>query len=609
MSNSWTGAIADSHDTQRRHAPAQRALVESEVGATTFTAALRAAAERPFDPLNPNGVTLIDSQGDVRLSHAELWNAARATAAGLRDRGLRTGDRVLLLLPTSEAYLTTACAAMMLGLVPCTVAAPATRAASDATLRFVGDVAAKLEPSLIVVPEHLDQVVRRHPAIDAAIVALPHEFHDHGTLDARELPRIDPRQALHIQLTSGSTSRPKGVVLSHANVVANLRAIAHAIDYAPAHEAMFSWLPLYHDMGFIQMLLTIYYRAPLVMMSPSAFLRKPLVWLHNISRYRAALSPAPTFAYNLCVRKFDPDKLEGVDLSSWRRAFVGAEPVPLAVLSEFRRLYRPYGLRDDALYPCYGMAETVLATTLGVAGERADRLFGFVSHDRSYAGTDAAPADAAGTALDVVGVGRAVQGLELRIVAPDGTVLPDRGVGEICVRGTSVAQGYFRDSQATAAAIKDGWYHTGDRGYLVEGELFVLGRIKEIIIVRGRNFDPHDIEALVDQDPRVRAGYSVAFGVYNAEHATDEVVVVAETRAMPAEQAEIAQAIQRCLQQAFGFGARELVFVRHGVIPRTTSGKRQRVLSRERYLAGAFHAAVTPRAGEAPSAGDGWNDE
>ncbi len=602
VDGSGVAEVNGQHARQQRHiALKQRLAIEDDPYITTLRDAIRAAGERPVDPSSGDAIILLDSQGrERRLSYAELWSGARTAAAGLRTRGVQEGDRILLLLPTSDAYITILGAAILLGAIPCTVAAPTSRSKTDEALRYIGYIYEKLDPTLVVVPAHLESIVRDYPAIDARRVAIPDELSRDGSLPADVFPAADPRQPLHIQLTSGSTSRPKGVILSHGNVIANVRAIASAVDYAPREESALSWLPLYHDMGLVQLLMAIYYQSTIVLMTPTAFLRNPLIWLQNMSRYRAALCAAPTFAYSLCVRKFDPTKLQGLDLSSWRRAFIGAEPVPLTILREFTRCYQPYGFSEYTMYPCYGMAETVLATT--VVEQRPNRLFGFISCDRidpealrSDHQMIAAPVvdPAFGPALEVVGLGHAVQGLDLCVISPDGSVLPDRAVGEICVRGTSLMQGYFRDPKANAEAIKDGWYHTGDRGYLVDGELYVLGRIKELLIVRGRNYYPHDVEAVIEEHAQVRQGYAVVFGINNPEQGTDDVIAVIETKAAPEEHVAIAQQLQQSLLQTFGFTARDIVFVRHGSIPRTTSGKRQRVLSQEWYQAGKFGGMPT----------------
>ncbi|MBA3947457.1 MAG: fatty acyl-AMP ligase [Herpetosiphonaceae bacterium] len=579
----------------------QRSDIEADPRITTITAALRAVAEYPVNPENSHGVIVLDGRGGAkRLSYPELWSAARTVAAGLRQRGLKAGARVLLLLPTSEEYVVTLCGALLLGTMPCTVAAPTTRSKADEALRYLGYIYDKLDPALILVPEHLQATLQEHPGIDAHRVVTADDVRGEAPLATGALPMIRAEQPLHIQLTSGTTNKPKGVVLTHHNVIQNVQAIARAVDFVPSTDSGLSWLPLYHDMGFIQLLMAIYYQSSMVLMTPTSFLRDPLSWLHNIGRYRVSITAAPTFAYSLCLRKFDPGKLTGLDLGAWRRSFVGAEPVPLGILQQFTDTYRPYGLHDDTIYPSYGMAETVLITSGPTDLSHNPRhVFGFVACDRidpellrTQGRAVPSPNDdmSSPRSIEILGMGPPVKGLEIVVQDEQGQVVEDRVVGEICVRGTSLMQGYFQDAEATTLAVRDGYYHTGDRGYLVDGELYVLGRIKELIIVRGRNYQPFDIEAVIEEHEAVRKGYAVVFGVYNAEQGTDDMVAVIETKVAPEERPPMAQQIQQSLQTIFGFRAHEIIFVRHGTIPRTTSGKPQRVLSKEWYEQGKFKA-------------------
>ena len=579
----------------------KRSDIEADPRITTLAAALRVAAEAPLDPAHEHGITLLDGRGGAKsLSYPELWNAARCVAAGLQTRGLVAGDRLLILLPTSEEYVLTVFGALLLGVMPCTVAAPATRSKADEALRYLGYIYDKLDPALIVTPAHLQASLQDYPAIVPERVVTADELRADAPLAVTDLPLITPEQPLHVQLTSGTTNKPKGVVLTHANVVQNVQAIAQAVDFVPSTDCGLSWLPFYHDMGFIQLLMAVYYQSNIVLMSPTSFLRDPLSWLHNIARYRVTTTAAPTFAYSLCLRKFDPAKLAGLDLSTWRHSFVGAEPVPLNILQQFTERFRPYGLHDDTIFPSYGMAETVLITSAPTNLSGSPRhVFGFVACDRIDSELLRTEGRAVPVALDdqsaarpveVLSMGLPVKGMEIVVQDEQGQTVPQRIVGEICVRGTSLTQGYFRDPEMTSAAIRDGYYHTGDRGYIVDGELYVLGRIKELIIIRGRNYQPFDIEAVIEEHEAVRKGYAVVFGIYNAEQGTDDLVAVIETKAALEERPQIAHQLQQAVQDVFGFRAHDIVFVRHGTIPRTTSGKPQRVLSRDWYQQGKFTA-------------------
>ncbi|HEY1015987.1 MAG TPA: AMP-binding protein, partial [Herpetosiphonaceae bacterium] len=561
----------------------------------TLAGAIRAAGMQPPASQPHHGLVLLDTHGNAqRYGYGDLWQTALGIATGLRAHGVQQGDRVLLLLPTSASYVATVCATILLGAVPCTVAAPTSSAKADEALGSLAAVASKLEARLIIAPVGVMAPLQTAPDLATYQIVTDVDLATDVPLDPALLPVIQPSDMLHIQLTSGSTSRPKGVVITHQQALANIHAITRAVDYAPQTESTLVWLPLYHDMGFVQLLLNIYYQSTLYLMTPFSFLRQPLSWLRNMSTYGIAMSAAPTFAYRTCVQKFDPAKLVGVNLATWRRAFVGAEPVPLRVVEEFAHCYAPYGLHPDTIYPCYGMAETVLATTLHQRTPAPDG-HGFLQLDqidkqvllrdeRALPVEDAAEQPTVG----VLSMGQAVQGLDLAILSADGQPCADRAVGEICVRGPSVMQHYVADSAATAQALQDGWYHTGDRGYLVAGDLYVLGRIKELVIVRGRNYQPYDIEALLEQHPAVRTDYTVVFSLFNEVQGTDDVVAIIESKATPETHADLTNELQQSLQRVFGFRAHEIVIVPHGTIPRTTSGKRQRTLCREFYRTGAF---------------------
>lgn len=532
-------------------------------------------------------------QEEQILSYPALFQAARRVAAGLRQRGVQQGDRLLILLPTSEEYVIVLCAAIALGAVPCTMALPL---AHTQALPYLLAVLQKLDPRLVIAPESFQAFLQTHQ-LDTHRVTIVEELSAAPAIRIDEFPFVPESQPHHIQLTSGSTSSPKGVVLSHQAVMAHLHGLVQALDYQPAQDRLLSWLPLYHDMGLVQLLGALYYQSTLILMTPYSFLRNPLSWLRYISIYQATISAAPTFGYNLCVNKFDAAKLSGVDLSCWRRAFIGAEPVPVQSVTNFQHCYQPYGLSATTIYPCYGMAETVLATTLPRPAETPNRRYGFVSCDRVDAHALQCDAKAiplpqgkqdAVEAIEVLGMGEAFSGLEVSIRNADGQPLAERCVGEICVRGTSLMSGYLNDSAATMAAIKEGWYYTGDRGYLADGELYVIGRIKELIIVRGRNYHPQDIEAVIERLEQVQAGHSLVFGLYNTEQGTDDVIVMVETKISQDERPALCQTIQSSLQQIFGFTTRQIILVQPGLIPRTTSGKRQRLLARTQYEAGDF---------------------
>jgi fatty-acyl-CoA synthase len=350
---------------------------------------------------------------------------------------------------------------------------------------------------------------------------------------------VRPDDVAFLQFTSGSTSRPKGVTLTHANLMANIAAIGAAqggLDITGEAYGV-SWLPLYHDMGLIGFVFTpVVHRARGIrFISPLMFLKRPSIWLRQISECRGTITFAPNFAYGLCTTRVKEAELTGVDLSSLVIAGCGAEPIQAATLRAFADRYAAYGFRSAAFLPTYGMAEHSLAVSF------IDKHADFVA-DRidaaSLAQKTAAPAREGEPAASVVGCGRPFAGHGLRIVDAAGRSLPDREVGQILLQGPSVMQGYWNDPERTAEALRGGWLATGDLGYTVDGELFVCGRMKDLIIVHGRNYHPQDIEWQASQVEGVRRGNVIAFGVQPHGEDRERVVVAAEVRQLPEDPAE-----------------------------------------------------------------------
>ena len=385
--------------------------------------------------------------------------------------------------------------------------------------------------------------------------------------------RVDPASPALIQLTSGSTGHPRGVVLSHRAVLANLAAISAALP-AGEHAREVTWLPLHHDMGLIGGLLYPLFNAfPVNVLSPLQFRTDPYLWLRTMSDVRATCTPGPPSAYAIATRLARKAVDEGLDLGALRCAMVGAEPIPPHVLRDFSAAFAPCGFRAEAFFPVYGLAEATVAVTFpGVLDTtHVDRI------DRSQLEREgrAIPADDGPTALELVGVGRPLNGAELRVVRA-GDEVAEREEGELYVRAPSLMDGYFDDPEATAEAIDDGgWLATGDLGYLADGRLYVTGRAKDLIIKAGQNLMPAPIEEIAGGVEGVRAGCVVAVGVPSASRGTELVCVVAETKADEAEHRQIARRVREALRLR-GIAVDRVALVAPGEIPRTTSGKVRR---------------------------------
>jgi fatty-acyl-CoA synthase len=405
-------------------------------------------------------------------------------------------------------------------------------------------------------------------------------------------PAVSLDDVAFVQFTSGSTSAPKGVAITHRSLAANIEAIngPAGLDSSPADSAV-SWLPLYHDMGLVGMALGAMYCArPAVLMTPQAFVKRPADWLRAISRHRATVSFAPSFAYDLCVRRIKARELEGLDLSCWRVAGCGGEPIHAASLAAFAEKFRAAGFRDTSFLPSYGLAEHVLAATFAPRGRPV--LVEHLSADELSTRAVAIQEGAQIDGVNVVSCGAALPGHQIRIVDANGRPLPERALGEITLAGPSVMKGYLGDETLTAQTIRDGWLWTGDVGYLSNGELFVCGRIKDIVIASGRKYHPQDLEWAVDDVAGIRRGRVVAFATRRVGLA-DRVVIVLEPNGTVAP-GDLTQAIRTRIADVCGLYVDEVVLVPSGTIGRTTSGKVQRLATRTRYEQGELRGRWPP---------------
>jgi len=393
-----------------------------------------------------------------------------------------------------------------------------------------------------------------------------------------------------VQFTSGSTSAPKGVALTHGNVSANIDALngPEGVGTSAADVGV-SWLPLNHDMGLVGMALGALYSArPCVLLRPQDFVKRPVEWLAAISRHRGTVSFAPNFAYDLAFRRVKDRDLAGLDLSSWRVAGCGAEPIHPPTLAAFASRFAPAGFRDTSFLPSYGLAEHVLAATFSSRGRRP--WVEEVDADDLTARRVAVPHQGKGLSVALVSCGRPLPGHQIRIAGEDGLALPERHVGEILLAGPSVMLGYYRQDALTALAIRDGWLHTGDLGYVSGGELFICGRAKDIIIVNGRKYHPQDLEWAVDSLAGVRRGRVVAFGLADHGRADRVVIVVEPNGTVPA--AALADAIRRRVGDLFGLYVDDVAVVASGRVGRTTSGKVQRASTKACYERGELLAGT-----------------
>lgn len=535
-------------------------------------------------------ITCLVGEAPQPISYRRLAEGAAAIAAGLQRAGLEPRQCVAIMLPTSPEYFEVYFGILLAGGIAVPIYPPA-RASQleEHVLRHAGILANAQAAILVTVPEA--KVVAR--LLQARVpglrhVVTPQRLAERGGAFTPVAPHAD--DCAFIQYTSGSTGAPKGVVLTHANLLANIRAMARTIEASP-RDVFVSWLPLYHDMGLIGAFLgTLYVGCPLVVMSPLAFLSKPARWLWAIHEWRGTLSAGPNFAWELCVKRIDESELAGLDLSCWRLAFNGAEAVNPDTLARFAQRFARYGLKPEAVTPVYGLAEASVGLLFpplqrGPLIDRVQRE----AFTRSGRALPAAADDA--TALRFVSCGRPLPDHSIRIVDDADREVGERIEGHLHFRGPSATQGYFRNPQETARLFRDGWLDTGDRAYVAGGEVYITGRVKDIIIRGGRNLYPQEIEDAVGAVDGVRKGCVAAFGAPDPERGTERLVVLAEVRATDAKtRAKLHAAITRAVLDATGEPPDEVVLAPPHAVLKTSSGKIRRAACRALYEQGRLHA-------------------
>ena len=524
------------------------------------------------------GLIILEEDGEKVYRPGELLDAALRAARGLAEAGVRPGDRVGIMAQTTPSTVLTFLGCWAAGAVAVPLPLP---------MRAV-------EPR-----SFMEQSRRRLEKVGAEVLVLPGAFiplvedlgGDFRMVAGEELDRrgeFVPAPAGRtdvalVQFTSGSTSEPRGVVLTHGNILANASAIIERLRVTN-RDTVVSWMPLYHDMGLIGFLITaLSAGCTLVLMSPQRFVADPSLWMRAVSDHRATITGGPNFAFALSTRVLRTDRAEGLDLSSLRLALNGAEPIDPQALEEFVEAGAAYGLRPEVPYPVYGLAEATLAVTFPPPGRKYQ--VDYINRRRVEEAGRAEPcAPGDGDARCMVSLGSPLAGLEVRIVKEDGSPGGERDVGEVCVRGPSLMQGYWGDAAATAEALRGGWLHTGDLGYLAGGELFLVGRIKDMVIIGGRNLFPEDVERCAERVEGMRKGNAVAFGV-TTPRGRERLVLVGETRlTCPQAAMETAKAVSSAVREEIGVPVREVVLVPAGTLPKTSSGKKRRFLCRELYL-------------------------
>jgi 1-acyl-sn-glycerol-3-phosphate acyltransferase len=549
---------------------------------------------------NPDRTHLLlrEDAGEERpITYGALWTLAQAVATGLRQRDLGRGESVSLMLRTEEGFFTSFFGVLLAGGVPVPIYPPfrldrleeyADRQVgilrnAQATLLITFDEATRIAALL------RSRVPSLREVLTLARLAVPGDVHAFSP--ASQDPAL-------IQYTSGSTGEPKGVLLSHTNLLANIRAIGEALELRPGDVGV-SWLPLYHDMGLIGTWLTaLYFGLPIAVMSPLAFLSRPSRWLQSLHAHRGTISPAPNFAYELCARRIPDDDIAGLDLSAWRLALNGSEAVSPETIERFTRRFAAYGFRAEAMCPVYGLAESSVALTVPPIG-RPPRIERICREEFQTSRRVVAVAAGESTPLRFVSCGRAIPGHEVRIVDQGGRPVAERIDGRIEFRGPSVTAGYYRHPDATRAVLHGDWMDSGDLGYLADGELFITGRQKDLIIKGGRNLYPEEVEEVAGDVAGIRKGCVAAFSVSDPALGTERLIVVAESHTADAEgRQRLRTAVNDRVVAALGIPPDAVVIAAPRSVRKTSSGKIRRGATRDAYLEARLEVGRLSLAGQ-----------
>lgn len=542
-------------------------------------------------------IILSEETGEEEISYSTLRQGAEAVAAGLQTHGLQPGQSVAIMLPTSRDYFYCFYGILLAGGVPVPIYPPARLSQIEDHLRRHAGILNNALASILITVAEAKAVAR---LLKSHVEGL------HSVTTVQELsvfaspisvPVIKAQDIAFLQYTSGSTGNPKGVVLTHANLLANIRAMGQATR-ADSTDVFVSWLPLYHDMGLIGAWLgSLYYAIPFVVMSPLTFLARPERWLWAIHQHRGTLSAAPNFAYELCLRKISDHAIEGLDLSSWRMAFNGAEPVSPDTIVNFQRRFARYGLRPEAIAPVYGLAESAVGLAFPPPGRGRGPIIDRIKRDTFMrAGKALHASEEEQDALRFVACGQPLPSHQIRIVDATGHELGEREEGRLEFRGPSTTSGYFRNPEQTRRLFHGEWLDSGDFAYIAAGDIYLTGRAKDIIIRAGRNIYPYELEEAVGNIPGIRKGCVAVFGSPGPTSGTERLIVLAETRETEATVLDkLRGEINALAMNLLGEPPDDIVLAPPHTVLKTSSGKIRRAASRELYEKGGS-AGRRPRA-------------
>ncbi len=536
------------------------------------------------------GYTFLDrDQKEQFFSFDGLREEARRRAAHFRKLGMKKGDRLAMVMPDGEDFVPTFLAAVWAGIVPVPLYPPLSMGKLDAYIDTLISILNKAQPTHMATTAKVQQVLWSGLAKVKSLqgVVTAEELREAAPEGVSQEPaEVNEHDLAFLQFTSGSTSLPKGVAVTHGNLRSNAWAIMRdGLQTDDSFDHGVSWLPLYHDMGLIGFVISpMFHKIPVTFIPTMSFVRKPTLWLETISKVRGTLSFAPNFAYALATKRTKAEQLAQWDLSSMRVFGCGAEPINPATMRAFVDTFTKAKMKPEAVMACYGMAEATLAISFVGLDEQLST--DVVDQDVYQTEKRAEPVHHTklqeGKAQEFVSCGRTFPLHEVAAFDDHGKRLADRRIGELWVRGPSVATGYYEDPQQTQKTFGNGWLKTGDLGYLVNGNVYIVGRKKDLIIINGRNYDPQRIEWLCDELPEVRKGSSVAFSRPGAS--SEELIVVLESRTE--NRAALQELVSQKVNEQMQLQPAEVVICPLGSLPKTSSGKLQRSKTRQQYLDG-----------------------
>ena len=571
-------------------------------------------AESESKHLNPRFNTIVDAlfhwkdkkaqniycrlntfSGEETLTYHELYLEALQYCGRLRHGGLVKGDRVLVAVPNGRSFLSSFLGTLMAG----GVAVPVVTRDSvfiglNKAHEIVGHILEDCQAKFVITTPQNEKLWKSLSAqLKLEKLQLIYDKTEIGDNIAGLPVELFPDDYAFIQYTSGSTSLPKGVVIPHRQLIYQVESIVVGLNSSEKDRAV-SWLPLFHDMGLIGTFLhSLYVGMEIVLMSPEKFLFDPKQWLLAISKYKATMSTGPNSAYGICVSRIKPEEIEGLNLSSWRVAFSGAEPISVEIMNRFIEMFEPYGFNGRAICPGYGMAENCLAISFCEPGEGLK--WDSIQRDALEIKKQAIPSRSFdGRTVCFVSVGRPILDHTIRIMDDKGKDLPERHVGEICVKGPCIMAGYFHKYEETSKTLKDDWLYTGDLGYIADEELYITGRKKDLIIRGGRNYVPQDLERASEKVEGVRTGCIIAVGLFDEKTGTEKIAVLAEVKPQfYKKQEELKKQISRAIFEEIGVAPDEVFIYRRGTLLRTTSGKLQRAKYKQLLEEGRLDSSLS----------------